>query len=599
MKNILNTLLLSVTEFITELAIKAVIYNNKGNKIPTGYTTHKIFNKISDYYSDSIKGSGKTGISALLEARKNLLSDINKLTVSSYTSTVKPSSGAALTTDKKVIQAKTILTKSKDDLEDIFITNYPSLKTLKNLFFKLDNKQETLKFIQSVLIKVVKYTFWPLLFITIYIYIIKIFSIGALFLGAGYGYLRYSGLDVQTNDITKLASVVRDYVINFWTRLINRAFNIKLANETDIYQQAYDQARNDVYVEESKKAFDLAKEHFDHKEALLNKHYAERIQDLYNWFKSINTKAELEEAKKHLSSHVFTPEPPTDNVYIGDGTFVVDTYVNKLSGFINSLLPSYDTVINTTVITVASITAAAALAIYLHRGGTLWGHEENVKKVYQTTASFFAAKVLGEEWIFEEKTEDGKTVRTFSLKKGRSGSASTDDNETITEHTEEPTCSKDKGVVRHTPDNTSNSTTQPSSQDTVDSDSESDSGTDSDDSTTGTVTPNNNNSMNRYFTDGSIPLTKFTKLIYKEDALSSISKKELADIYVEVHKEFQDISQLDVQKLNMQDKVSFYVLRDNFNKISSVAIKHGLLYSTCKHPIKIGETSEDPCSFCE
>jgi hypothetical protein len=55
---------------------------------------------------------------------------------------------------------------------------------------------------------------------------------------------------------------------------------------------------------------------------------------------------------------------------------VVDTYVNKLSGFINSLLPSYDTVVNTTVITVASITAAAALAIYLHKGGTLiplWG----------------------------------------------------------------------------------------------------------------------------------------------------------------------------------------------------------------------------------
>jgi hypothetical protein len=146
-----------MTEFIVELAIKAVIYNHKGNKIPSGYTTHKLFNKIADYYSDYIKGSNKTGISALLEARKNMLSDINRLTVSSY---ALPENQPLATTDKKSKKSGVAITAlTKDSLENTFLTSYPSLKPFKSLFFKLDNKAETLRFIQLVLIKVIKYAF--------------------------------------------------------------------------------------------------------------------------------------------------------------------------------------------------------------------------------------------------------------------------------------------------------------------------------------------------------------------------------------------------------------------------------------------------------
>ena len=162
MKTLVTTLLLSITEFVAELAIKAVIYNHKGNKISSGYNTHKLFTKIADYYSDCIKGSSKTGIRALLEARKNMLSDLERLTVSSYTiPTVQPVTTGPLTQKGKkgAITSSTIPIITKESLEEAFVGNFPRLKLFKNLFFKLDNKQETLKFIQLVLIKVVKYAF--------------------------------------------------------------------------------------------------------------------------------------------------------------------------------------------------------------------------------------------------------------------------------------------------------------------------------------------------------------------------------------------------------------------------------------------------------
>jgi hypothetical protein len=610
MKNLISTLFLSITEFITDLSVKAVIFNNKGNKIPSGYTTHKIFNKIYDYYSDYVKTSSKSGLSALIEARKSLLSDIDRLTVSSYITNVSSLSDPTSAKKGRAYATKPSVspTLNRDDLEDAFIKNHPSLKALKNLFFKLDNKPETLRFIQLVLIKIVKYAFWPLIFITIYIYIIKIMSIGALFLGAGYGYLRYSGLDLQPNDLSKYAYIVRDYVIKFWTRFINKSFNIELVNKNDLYQEAYDQARTDIFQETRTEAMEAAGEHFNHKLAIIEDKYAASIQSMYNWIKNIDSIEALNKAKGALaeSTKILTTNHKSSSSYIGDGTFVLDNYVNQLSSYINSWLPNYDTVVTTTVVTTASLTALAVLAFYLHRGGTLGGHEENVKKLYQTAASLIAAKVFGSELAFEETVNtEGQTVRTFKYKLTKiihsPNPPDVDDDseiqtEDLTSKDSEPSGSS--SAVGPNATKEQNNSTQPSN---ITPEAETGSGPmaeeadDDDNTTTGSTTPK---ALDEYFTRGNIPSTNLTKTTLKKEVLSGMKASSLANLYLEAHKAFESASTHELQHLDMKDKINFYMLRDNFNLITSAAIEKGLLYSNCKHPIFQDETIDDPCRLC-
>lgn len=649
MKTLVTTLLLSITEFVAELEIKAVIYNHKGNKIPSGYNTHKLFTKIADYYSDCIKGSSKTGIRALLEARKNMLSDLERLTVSSYTiPPVQPVTTGPLTQKGKkgAITSSTIPIITKDSLEEAFVNNFPRLKLFKNLFFKLDNKQETLKFIQLVLIKVVKYAFWPLLFITIYIYIIKILSIAAIFLGTGYGYIRYRGLDVQTNDITRLAAIIRDYIINFWTKFINRSFGIELMNKDDVYQEAYDQARKDVFEETKTKALEAAREHFNNQLGIIEEKYAQKIQHIYSWIYSIDTVEALNQAKEMLaqSINVFKteyktspipygrgPNTPGTNgglVYREDGAFVIDPVVNKISSYINSWLPSYDTVVTTSIVTTASIAALGVLAFYLHRGGTLGGHEENVKKVYQHVAGAIAAKFLGETWIFETTLdEEGKEVRTFRLKLGsRPGIKPKDDddgptaenNSSNSTENNEASSSKGKGVVRDpdnsnptdAPNSTSGSgnqytstveespckipgmlpeTTQPENEEIENNSTHPVSDSDDSDSDNETVTPG---SPKLSFCIEGSHQTNYVE----GDIGHNFILGELTKSYNTVMAFMAKNDHVELEDMSPDKREEARVLSLNWKNCKQVAIDAGLIWSTCNHLKRTKDI--ESCSLC-
>jgi hypothetical protein len=213
------------------------------------------------------------------------------------------------------------------------------------------------------------------------------------------------------------------------------------------------------------------------------------------------------------------------------------------------------------------------------------------------------------------------------LKKGRSTADGADD-EIITENTEEPTSSKKgKKVVRHTPDNTPDSTTQPSTsipkgaqvadtgleQDEESDDSGSNSG---DESTNGTATPTNGTAtptngtatpkpvgdgqvlMDQYFTALKIPINDFTKRTFKKEVLLEMSGSALADLYLIVHKEYQSAKDFEIQHLDSHDRVRFFILRDNFNIITKAGIELGLLYPECKHPVYPYESALNPCKLC-
>lgn len=351
--------LLNIIEFVVELAVKAIIYKNSGNKMPTGYNTHKLFSKVADYYTDYFKSSPKWGIRAIFEARRNLLSELDKLSTSSYIVKV-PSpapvlSAAVEQVTKKVKKASTnemeVANNSKADkdaaikaLEESFVKNYPSLKTFKGLFFKLDGKADTLRFIQLVLIKIIRYTFWPLLLTTIYIYILKIISFLVLFMGTGYGYLRYSGIDIQSSDITRLATILRDYTINFWTRFINKAFGVELVNKDELFKEAYQQARIDVYNEVKDEALNRAEELARSNIEVIRESYAKQLQSVYEWASRVNTRESFESFKKGLSDYIniltnkyknssnTSHEISTNK---GEGTeIVLDPYINKVNSII-------------------------------------------------------------------------------------------------------------------------------------------------------------------------------------------------------------------------------------------------------------------------
>jgi len=352
--------LLSIAEFVVDLAIKAVIYNNSGNKLPSGYNTHKLFSKVADYYTDYLKSSPKWGIRAIFEARRNLLSELDRLSTSAYT--VKAPTPAPVVTavveqvTKKVRKTSADRTEEANNsqttpvnkdaatkaLEESFVKSYPSLKSFKGLFFKLDSKADTLRFIQLVLIKIIRYTFWPLLLTTIYVYILKIISLLALFMGTGYGYLRYNGLDVQSSDITRIATIIRDYTINFWTKFINKAFGVELVNKEDLFKEAYQQALKDNYLEVREEAMaraeDIARNIIDD----MRESYSRQLQDVYDWAARVDSTESLEYFKKVLgdsvnilkAQHKYVNNSPRDKIYLNDSYITLDPYINKINSII-------------------------------------------------------------------------------------------------------------------------------------------------------------------------------------------------------------------------------------------------------------------------
>jgi hypothetical protein len=112
------TLITGIAGFIIRSALKLIIFN-KGKSIPKEYSTHKLINKVSESYSNQTDKSNKKGLSALLDARKALLSDINKLTTSDYTVKIPK----ALPEGGQPFNKEAAL----ESLQDSFVKKYPNL----------------------------------------------------------------------------------------------------------------------------------------------------------------------------------------------------------------------------------------------------------------------------------------------------------------------------------------------------------------------------------------------------------------------------------------------------------------------------------------
>jgi hypothetical protein len=221
MKNIIKTmmptLITSMAGIIITAAVKMIIYN-KGRALPKDYSISKIISKVSQSYNNYTEQSDNIGIRAIFDAREAIISDLNRLTPSDYTVKIPkatvgltaipiaevgagsallplggvastglkkakkalplPLGGVASTGPESMVTAEVVpafdIEAAKDLLEKGFIAKYPNLRLFKGLFFSLDSKLDTLKFIQQVLIKVIKYSFYPLVFVTLYIYFLRI-----------------------------------------------------------------------------------------------------------------------------------------------------------------------------------------------------------------------------------------------------------------------------------------------------------------------------------------------------------------------------------------------------------------------------------------
>lgn len=395
MRNIIETVFKTVTLILTNLVIRGMLYSNK-KSLPKDIVK-KVFNKVWDYYSNSTTKSNKSLIRTLLQARRNLLSDINRLTVSAYTLPVWPSAGGVLADKGSVSGTKKLVPApspgghmaEKEALENAFVSNYPALKSFKSIIFGLDSKVDTLRLVQRVLMLNVKFSFWPLLFITIYLYLIKLLTWSAIFLGTGYGYLRYSGVEVQTNDYTRLMLLVRDWFINFWTKFVKKAFDIELVNRDEVYRQA----REDAYADLENRLEEIARQYASISSEIPNKVVEGSVTAVQP-----NTKV--------FSANDFTiiKSGKSEDLW-----FCADRWAKGLSNYINSWLPGYDTLITSSIITVSSMAALTALGIYLHKGGTIYGHEDKVVKVYRSVMTYLAWYYFGDENIIFS-SEDGKKL---------------------------------------------------------------------------------------------------------------------------------------------------------------------------------------------
>lgn len=402
MRLILESVLKTVTQITVDLIIRISAYNRKGKSLSKDLK-RKVFDKVWDYYNKSVNNSNRSLIRALLQARRDLLHDIKRLTVSSYTIPVNQLVNDTTTIGKpktkKSLQASVMTisgSASKDALEEAFINNYPSLKSLKSTIFSLDSKLDTLKLIQKILIITVNFSFLPLFLITIYIYLIKVLSWGSIFLGTGYGILRFYNVEIEANDLTKLMELVRDKFISFWNRFINRAFGVELINKEEV-ARLEEQAYIKGFEKASEDAYKQGYEEGTHDTHIIN---------------------------DTLSSKVYSrtaSQPVSDGGQVGE--IEIDSYVHSITNHIYSWLPSYDAVVTTSIVTVATITALGALAIYLHNGGTLAGHEDNVKNWYKTVGTYCASYFLGSGEL------DWGNGLTFSLKTATGGEDTSADTE--------------------------------------------------------------------------------------------------------------------------------------------------------------------------
>jgi hypothetical protein len=149
-----------------------IIYNNSRH-LPKDYSISKIISKVSQSYNNFTEQSDNIGIRAVFDAREAILADLGRLTPSDYTVKIPKSLPLAPLGDGTVSSSFDI-ESAKEVLEKEFVKKYPNLKLFKGLFFSLDSKLDTLKFIQQVLIKTIRYSFYPLVFVTLYIYFVRI-----------------------------------------------------------------------------------------------------------------------------------------------------------------------------------------------------------------------------------------------------------------------------------------------------------------------------------------------------------------------------------------------------------------------------------------
>lgn len=549
MKHIIETLLRTGAQIIVVSALKLLLFNNKGQKglSLTKDNKFKIIGKVWEYYSNSVNKSDKSTLGSLRQARRDILSDIRRLNVSAYTVPdfiskpvtealslpVKGKKGAmadVVNASSAVVSPSETKAQRVEMLEKSFVSNYPTLKTFKSIIFNLDNKVESLKFIQKVLILNVKIIFWPLLLITLFLYLRKFLTWVGITLGSVYGILRYNGIKPDTNEYTILMLEVRDWFINYWTRFVNWAFNVQLADKLQLEREIREKISDEVW----KQAYDEA----------LKKIEAKYFDEALSKFNNLPEKP-VEEAVDSLRQKYMQDKlgiTPSD-----EGGLYIDSWVNKLSDYINSWLPSSATVVNTTIVSVATLSAFAALGIYLQKGGSLGGHEDEVRKVYKAVLGYCAARVWGEvDWEdqnsfkfkFKERDKDDVDAEKDALDaetkgKGRESGPSSGESGANARQTD---AEKSAGNSNN-PNNSNNTGTNTRVEayerhnvlDVLDAKKNSGSDTDSDCSSNGSApdtesissgSPNSNSSA-----DGNVGLNTEPKIENRDDSINTLGSQ--------------------------------------------------------------------------
>jgi hypothetical protein len=164
----------------------------------------------------------------------------------------------------------------------------------------------------------------------------------ALFTGGTYAGLTFYGVEVQTNDIPKYMIWLRDNVVYYWTKFINKAFGVDLASRQEIIKEALEQAKKEVYNDVREEVVTKGQEYYEAQVDRYKDETAHYIERLYSSFNNASTLEDLNKAKDMLkqSVHVFKLEEKTSRVpskFIQNGEIPLDPYIEKVSGIIHDM----------------------------------------------------------------------------------------------------------------------------------------------------------------------------------------------------------------------------------------------------------------------
>lgn len=201
-----------------------------------GFTANSLYNKVYSFYYCRRPTYKKEGFNSLLEAKRALLGELNKLTTNSWSIPAEDTTKVAKDTTSKANKSKKPRTPIDYKLMT-FKKNFPNLFIFKDFIFKQAANDENLVFIQKILTIIIKGTFLPLLILSFYIWIRRYFLWTSGLFTTSYIGWRFAGENNYVDKISDIVGSIRDGIVKIVTNLVGVFLNVDLVNREQVYAQ--------------------------------------------------------------------------------------------------------------------------------------------------------------------------------------------------------------------------------------------------------------------------------------------------------------------------------------------------------------------------